>query len=241
MRKIKLFVATVVLCTIMFTGCSNDGTRGASSNGVIHSSEDDFSNSDSHQNPDLPIIPSKANPISKDNIKTIQTPIIWTDPLTGAKMEFTVQSVELGKTFLGNNLGKYEKECLDTMGVSIDEQGNILSDSTYIWLNLDAKALDQKCRWTPEQFPIVFINDDLTLVEGDDRGPYICYVNGMEDSAQTKDAFFVDFKPNETKQFLFGFCLSDELVNNTFGYYISDNSNTDEPGNHSFMIKLQDE
>ncbi|MDD3278017.1 MAG: hypothetical protein PHG16_03935 [Lachnospiraceae bacterium] len=238
-RRKGLLVFTLSLC--MLAGCQGkEETKLSVDSGVVKKEENkaDSQNSSDQKNTtddtDLVILPLEQNPISETNIKSLGDVIEWSS-LDGSEMNFKVISVEFSKTFQGKDFGDYEKGTIQTLGMETDDKGNISNDYTYIWMKLQAENRAETCRWTPAQFSVLGINEDLTL---EDAGIPFCYLDGMQNEDNKKDAFFVTFESGEKKEFLLGFAMPDQLKNKKWGYYISPYNDCSTPDKNSFIVQL---
>lgn len=231
-RKNVLLVFALSLCIL--TGCQEKEEKKLSVDAGVVKEEENGADTQNSSDTNVVMLPSEHNPISETNIKSLGDMIEW-NSFDEKKMDFKVISVEFSKLFQGESFGDYEKEAIKSMGIETDDKGDIMDNHTYIWMKIQAENKAGKCQWTPMQFPIVGINEDLTL---EDDAIYNCYLDGMQDTDNRKDAFFVTFESGEKKEFLLGFVMSDELINEKVGYYISENSDYGTPDNNSFVVRL---
>ena len=182
-------------------------------------------------------------PVKGINIKKINdviTQFIWTNESEeDAELEFQVISAEFSKVFRGKVLGDYEKEQLAASKIKIDENGNLADEYTYIWITLNVKNKGKECRWTPAQYQIYVMDDELILQDSVDgiRGEAF-YINGMQVTEIRRDIFYVTLEEESEEVFLLGFWVKDELLNENIVYYISQTGNM-KPGDESYAVQLK--
>ena len=176
-------------------------------------------------------------PLKGDNFKNIGERLPYKNE-QGQEIYFTVNSVKYTKKTEGKILGQLERDSLDAYGIEYDDQGDILNDFSYIWMQIDVEAVEE-CNWNPLQFIIVTINEDYSLYQ--DIGPYLFYFDGIQETQdQEKGIFYKTFPKGEKTDISLGFFSKDEILEKKLGYLLSNGTVPNNPSENDYVVLLHD-
>lgn len=217
MKKITI-LSMIILSIIITSSCSNtksvidDASKGL-----------DFSNSDNERKNE-----SQEQPVKDENFSSFAEDI---NPINISKIGETVklEDIELSYTkvhsskSLPNGISKDKIKYFNSIGETIDEQGNLTSGHTYIFIEIDITNLSN----APKEVNLSGLGKLRQLDESyAPISPMIMearYVSNADKSVEDKDYFNTILQANEDKSFTIGYIVDDSIINENNLYYVLDN------------------
>ena len=219
MKVIIKRLVPICLVLFIFSGCSYSNDE------IPHNADSNIETDnvvDSENEDNAITYEDETKKVIGDNLKTVDNVI-----------EFENISYKILKMSVDKKIGKHDKSKINYLTDEVDEQGNLLGENRFIWLELMVEnTTDAEQEVVVNSNVFYGISDSMVIVEADAEAVYI---SPEEKNRRPSERFHCLLKPKESRKLELGYIIDRKSVKGTLYYGIGSSGSDIDDVNNKFI------